>query len=232
MSARKTRVLLFDIDGTVMLSGEAGRRALEIAFDCVHEKPAAGRSVFFDGKTDPAIYEEICSSLGIRSTGESRRRFFEKYLFALKRLAPLAPGARELPGVRDLLQAASLEGMPTGLLTGNIREGARVKLDRFGLWEFFGFGAFGDEAETRREIAALALKRGIAASGDPGLLPRDFVVIGDTPHDIDCGRAGGMRTIAVATGQRYGIEELKSFGADLAVADLSDCKTIMEWIRG
>jgi phosphoglycolate phosphatase-like HAD superfamily hydrolase len=224
-------VLLFDIDGTLVLSGNAGRSALEVAFDCVHSIKNAGKDIPFDGKTDPAIYNEICDIHGITPSAKSRDEFLKRYLLALKRMAPIAPSAREMPGVRALIAAARREGMLTGLLTGNISEGARVKLSRFGLWESFGFGAFGEDAETRPQIAEIAMDRGRDTAGIPDLPPDKFVVIGDTPRDVECGKAWGMRTLGVATGLHYSAEDLKAAGADLVLADLTDTDAIIEWIK-
>jgi phosphoglycolate phosphatase-like HAD superfamily hydrolase len=224
------RVVLFDIDGTLVNSGGAGRRALELAFERVHEVRDAGRNISFDGKTDPRIYDEICDSLGIEVTAENRIEFLHRYILALRRLAPAAPGATELPGVRVLLERLRMDHRPLGLLTGNVRIGAGIKLDRFNLGGYFIFGAYGDEANTRNDIAALALDRGRDIAGDPALDPQCFIVVGDTPHDVSCGKSCGMRTLAVATGSRYKLEELEAAGADLSVSDLTKTDRIISWI--
>ncbi|MBI5525220.1 MAG: HAD hydrolase-like protein [Deltaproteobacteria bacterium] len=223
-------VLLFDIDGTLVHSAGAGRVAFELAFARVHEIKNAGRDVAFDGKTDPAIYDEICAVMHIPPTRANRNEVLRRYALALARLMPVAPAAREIPGARDLLTVAKAAGHACGLLTGNIREGARIKLSRFGLLDFFCFGAYGDDAATREEIARLAIERGREAVDAPTLPPDRFVVIGDTPRDVECGRACGMRTLAVATGTRYTLDDLRSCSPDLAAGSLEDTQAIMSWI--
>ena len=224
------RVLLFDIDGTLVNAGGAGRAAFELAFERVHGVVRAGRDVSFDGKTDPRIYDELCALYRIPIDAENRRDGLRRYTLALRRLMPSAPGAVELPGARALLERARAAGMPTGLLTGNVREGAAIKLGRFGLDSFFPFGAYGDDAETREQIAERALALGRAAAGDPALAPAAFVVIGDTPRDVACGKAWGMRTLGVATGSRYRAADLVQAGADLALDTLEGTDAVMSWI--
>lgn len=224
-------ILLFDIDGTLVHSAGAGRVAFEIAFARVHEIKDAGRGISFDGKTDPAIYNEICAVMRMAALKSNRDEVLRRYVLALARLMPAAPGAREIPGARALLAAAASAGHACGLLTGNIREGARIKLGRFGLLDFFSFGAYGDDADTREGIAALALQRGRQAVDAPTLPPERFVVIGDTPRDIECGKACGMRTLAVATGTRYTLDDLRSCRPDLAVGTLEDTDVLMSWIN-
>jgi phosphoglycolate phosphatase-like HAD superfamily hydrolase len=224
-------VLLFDIDGTLVHSAGAGRTAFELAFARVHEIKNAGRNVAFDGKTDPAIYDEICAVMRIPATRANREEVLKRYSLALARLMPVAPAAREIPGARALLAAAGAAGHACGILTGNIREGARIKLSRFGLLEFFCFGAYGDDAATREEIARIAIERGREAVDAPTLPPDRFVVIGDTPRDVECGRACGMRTLAVATGTRYTLDDLRRCSPDLAVPTLEDTAAVMSWIN-
>lgn len=225
-------VLLFDIDGTLINAGGAGRTAFELSFERIHDVKRAGRDVSFDGKTDPRIYDELCALYGIPVEDANRRECLRRYALALGRLMPSAPGAVELPGVRTMLSRARVSGMLSGLLTGNVRAGARIKLERFGLYGFFTFGAYGDDAETRQQIAQLAMMQGRSAAADPGLAPAAFIVIGDTPHDVACGKAWGMRTIGVATGSRYRAPDLRKAGADLVLETLEDTDAIMAWIAG
>lgn len=224
------RVLLFDIDGTLLNAGGAGRTAFELSFERVHGVQRAGRDVSFDGKTDPRIYDELCALYGIPEDPANRVECLRRYALALGRLMPSAPGAVELPGARALLERARAAGMLNGLLTGNVREGARIKLERFGLDGFFTFGAYGDDAETREQIAQLAMAYGRSAAGDQALDPGAFVVIGDTPRDVACGKAWGMRTIGVATGSRYDAGDLRVAGADLVLGTLEDTDAAMAWI--
>jgi phosphoglycolate phosphatase-like HAD superfamily hydrolase len=223
-------VLLFDIDGTLVNAGGAGRAAFELAFERVHGVRQAGRDVPFDGKTDFSIYDELCAIYRLRVDPAQRVECLRRYALALDRLMPSAPGARELPGARALVERARAAGHHTGLLTGNIREGARIKLGRFGLDGHFPFGAYGEDGATREKIAKVALARGRDAAGDRALDPASFVVIGDTPRDVACGKAWGMRTLGVATGSHYREPDLAAAGADLVVGTLEGTDALLSWI--
>jgi phosphoglycolate phosphatase len=132
-----------------------------------------------------------------------------------------------LPGVRELLDAlARVEGLALGLLTGNILEGARLKLGSAGLWGRFDIGRYGSDREVREELPAVAIERARAHWGHP-LKPADTVVIGDTPRDVGCGRAGGTRTLAVATGH-FSAMDLEKAGADHVLEDFSATDRVVE----
>lgn len=158
-----------------------------------------------------------------------QQRYYRLLSEELRDLPASAPGI--LPGVRPLLDAlAAARGCTTALLTGNYAATARLKLDRFGLWDYFSFGAFGDDEAERNRLVAVALERA-RLFGVPPVAPRDVVVVGDTPRDVACGAINGTRTLAVATGS-YDVETLREAGADLAVQDLSDTASIMAWLSG
>jgi phosphoglycolate phosphatase-like HAD superfamily hydrolase len=142
----------------------------------------------------------------------------------------LQPGrGHVLPGVARLLeQVASEPSWITALLTGNNAEMARIKLDHFGLRQWFAFGAFGEEAADRNALACVAVAR---AGERLGLGPRDCVVIGDTEHDIACARASGAWVIAVATGLTP-LDQLARHAPDLALADLTDTSAVLDFVRG
>jgi phosphoglycolate phosphatase-like HAD superfamily hydrolase len=146
-------------------------------------------------------------------------RFFERYVFWLDQILAQSTG-RTCPGVPEFLR--DLQALPDppllGLLTGNIRLGAEIKLRRFGLWDAFVTGAFADDHEDRNEIAAVARQRGSRLIGR-ALRGDEILVVGDTPRDIECGRAIGARVLAVATGGA-GLEELQNHRPDWAVPDL------------
>ena len=213
-------LLLWDIDGTLIASGGAGMRALQAALKSVFGVEGSLADIDFAGRTDTWIMREVFRKFALPATPEDFERFFAGYVAALP--AELAnPAARVLPGVRELLAAAAARGdIAQGLLTGNRQRGAQVKLAHHGLWEHFAFGAFADDSELRNELGPHALRRahehhGIAFAADC------IWVIGDTPHDIACGRAIGARTLAVGTGGST-VEQLRSHGPDAVLPDLAD----------
>ena len=192
-------LLLWDIDGTLIDSGGAGMRALGLALKTVFDLDGSLADIEFAGRTDRWIIRQIFNKFGISPTEENFTRCFDGYAKVLPTELAL-PGARVLTGVRPLLAAAAARNDITqGLLTGNIRRGAEVKLGFHGLWSFFSFGAFADDGEQRNELGPHALRRAHAHAGTPFATERVWV-IGDTPHDIACGKIIGARTLAVATG--------------------------------
>lgn len=202
------RLVLFDIDGTLIASGGAGEKAFGRV--CEHEfgvSDATGR-LHFAGRTDPAIVRDFFRQHGIEPSPENFRRFLDRYVFSLDHLLGHLQG-RVLPGVTMMLRA--LRALPAppvvGLLTGNIRLGAQIKLGHFQLWQHFELGGFGDDHEDRNEIARVARGRGEQRVGR-ALRGEEILVIGDTPRDIECGRAIGARVLAVATGS-YPLEQLQ-----------------------
>lgn len=221
-------LLLWDIDGTLIASGGAGMRALQHALRSVFGIDASLADIDFAGRTDRWIMRVVFERFSLPATEENFSRFFEGYVAMLPR--ELAhPGARVLPGVRELLRQAAVHGaVAQGLLTGNLRRGAQAKLAHHGLWEHFAFGAFGDDSEFRNELGPHALRR---ASDHLGLVfERDRTwIIGDTPHDIACGRAIGVRTLAVATGGSTR-EELERHRPDALLADLADAEAFWKII--
>jgi len=212
-------LLLWDIDGTLIESGGAGRRALEIALRTVFAINRSLADVDFAGRTDAWIMREVFRKTGLPATPENLQRYFAGYADALP--GELAnPQARILPGVREILRAAADHGsIAQGLLTGNMRRSAEIKLSYHGLWEHFHFGAFGDDSELRNDLGPHALRRAVDHHGIP--FPSDNVwIIGDTPHDITCGKAIGARTLAVGTGGAS-MEALRSQAPTAVVEDLS-----------
>jgi phosphoglycolate phosphatase len=217
-----TRIALFDIDGTLLASGGAGKRAMERALTEVYGT-VGPEGYAYDGKTDRQIVRELMRGAG-RPDDEidaGFSRVFTRYLQELLVEARTAP-IRPLTGVLAVLDALEpREDVVLGLLTGNIVEGAAVKLGAAGIGiERFRVAAYGSDHEHRpelpriaRERAEVTLRRAVPAE--------TLVVIGDTPLDIACARAQGARAVAVATG-RYSTSELAAHGADAVFADLSD----------
>jgi phosphoglycolate phosphatase len=203
------RLILFDIDGTLVTTDGAGRRALARALSATFG--SVGGLVEYDlrGKTDPRIVLDVMAAAGIGGdrVREALDACFEAYARAL--VDEIGDGARvtTLPGIAEVLrQLQAREDVVLGLVTGNIEEGARIKLTPPRLWPYFRTGAFGSDHEDRRRLPSLAARRAHALTGYP-FRPERVVVVGDTPWDIDCARAFGARAVAVATGQ-YRNEEL------------------------
>lgn len=224
-----TRLVLFDIDGTLLWSDGAGRRAITRALAEVFGDPGPAEHRF-DGKTDPQIVREMMRLAGRDDADIDERMppLFARYVACLEEeLRDPAHHAEPLPGVMELLDALSRRAdVALGLLTGNLVEGARAKLHAVGIDpDIFVVGAFGSDHEHRPELPAIAQRRARAILGIeiPG---RHVVVIGDTPADVQCGRGIGARAIGVATG-RFPVDELMAHGAVAAFDDLSDTAAVV-----
>jgi phosphoglycolate phosphatase-like HAD superfamily hydrolase len=213
-------LLLWDIDGTLIASGGAGMQALETGLRTGLGVNGSLADIDFAGRTDRWIARRIFEKFALPHTEENFARLVDGYIAALP--AALAnPRARVLPGVRDLLTAAAARpDIAQGLLTGNLRRGAQTKLGHHGLWDFFQFGGFADDSEHRNEISPHALRRAQEHLRVTFALSRVWV-IGDTPHDIACGKVIGARTIAVATGS-HSVEQLAAHAPDAVLPDLAD----------
>jgi len=223
------RLLLWDIDGTLIASSGAGRRALCAALRAIFDVDGALDEVELAGRTDRWIMREVLRKFSLPATEENFTRFFDGYLAALPAELHHSP-SRILPGVQEILQAvAAGGGFAQGLLTGNKRDGARVKLGHHGLWEIFPFGAFADDSEHRNDLGAHALRRAREHHGCEFPAARVWV-IGDTPHDIECGRVIGARTLAVSTGG-YSLEQLRAHTPTAVLADLSDTAAVLHLLR-
>lgn len=221
-------LLLWDIDGTLIVSGGAGERALLTALHRHTGLTGNLEGVELAGRTDPWIARHLLAKYNQPAAPADVARFLAHYLAALPHELH-HPQARALPGVRELLGAvATRPGITQGLLTGNSRRGAELKLTHHGLWQHFPFGAFSDDSELRNELGPHALRRAHAHHGVP-FAPDRVYVIGDTPHDIACGQAIGARTIGVATG-RFTTADLAAHNATHVFADLSDAEAFLRAI--
>ena len=213
------KLVLFDIDGTLVHTGHAGTQAFAKTFATEFKLHHGTEKIKFSGRTDVSLVREFFRIHDLPETPEHFAQFFERYVFWLDQI--LARSHTQIcPGVWELIHALRALPRPPvlGLLTGNIRLGAEIKLRHFNLWDQFEFGGFADDHEERDHIAAAALTRGRRVLGK-NLQPSEVVVIGDTPLDIKCGRAIGAKVLAVATGGwRY--DELVPHGADWLVEDL------------
>jgi len=221
------RLLLFDIDGTLVRGGPA-KRAFERGMLQVFGTAGPINGHDFSGKTDPQIARELLREAGLRDEKIEAGfpALWEAYLTGLRSRLPEEP-MKIIPGVGELLRRLKGEnGVALGLLTGNILEGARLKLGSVGLMGYFPIGSFGSDSEVRNDLPAVALSRAAAEWGVP-FRPEQAVVIGDTPRDVSCGRHGGMRTVAVATG-RFDEAALGDAGADHVLRDLTDLEGTVE----
>lgn len=215
------RLVLFDIDGTLVRTGGAGMKAFDQAAATAFGLASATAGMSFAGRTDTSLVRELLTRHRIAPEEDGFRRFFDTYLDRLRELLPQHAGC-PCPGVREFIAAlAALPEPPLlGLQTGNIRPGAELKLRHYELWDCFALGGFGDDSEQRNELTAIARDRGSRRLGRD-LVNGEVLVVGDTPADIACGRSIGARVLAVATGGAA-LETLRSHDPDWAVADLRE----------
>ena len=221
-SRMRPTVLLFDIDGTLVTTGGVGRRALELAFERAHGRRDACSGFPFDGMTDRAIVRGGLEALGHSTSSASIDAVLERYLEVLAEEVAAAPAEtyRVHPGIRQTLDgAAGQTHFAVGLGTGNIREGARIKLERVDLFRRFSFGGFGCDDENRTALLRRGAERGAAVLGVSTAEAR-LVVIGDTPKDIEAARGIGAESVAVGTGS-FSAAQLRQAGATWAFASLA-----------
>lgn len=215
-------VLLFDIDGTLLTSGGVGRRAMERAFEQAHGRRDACESFRMDGMTDRAIVRTGLEAIGVQATPDGVDSLLALYVRFLEDGVARADSQtyRLHAGMAEAVDAALARPVTAvGLGTGNIREGARVKLSRVGIYERFRFGGFGCDHEDRPTLIRRGAERGAALLGLP-LADCRVVVIGDTPKDVHAARAMGAECLGVGTG-RYSPAELLAAGATAAFQDLT-----------
>jgi phosphoglycolate phosphatase-like HAD superfamily hydrolase len=225
-------LLLFDIDGTLLLSGGAGVRAMTRTFEKLFGVAEAFATSDVAGRTDTFILSSAFRRAGIADTAEHHQMFREHYADALREeiVQPTQSRYGLMPGVRALLDAVhERESFDLALLTGNYETAAYIKLQHFGIAEFFPWGVFGEESAEREELARVAARRAEERAVPPRVRSRP-IVIGDTPHDVACAQAIGARILAVATGN-YSVDELRAAGAEVALADLSDTDRVLSIIR-
>jgi phosphoglycolate phosphatase len=213
------RLVLFDIDGTLVHTGGAGVKAFAKTFATEFRLADHFERLKFAGRTDYSLVREFFGFNHIEPTPANFERFFERYAFWLDHL--LRESHTELcPGVWEFIH--DLQALPQapllGLLTGNIRLGAEIKLRHFNLWDVFQTGGFANDHEDRGQIAAVARQRGSRILGED-LRGDQVLVIGDTPLDIRCARAIGAKALAVASGGAT-LAELKTHQPDWAIPDL------------
>jgi phosphoglycolate phosphatase-like HAD superfamily hydrolase len=223
----KPTLLLWDIDGTLACTDRAGERALIRAMLDLYEHDLGGKlPIDLRGRTDTSIARDLLTHFKIEATPEEQLKLRTTYLALLPQMLP-AGKAKLHPGIAEALAAVHEHAeIHQGLLTGNLREGAKLKLEHLGIWHYFEFGAFADDSSNRNELGPFALARAKEKLGID-FPPERVYIIGDTPHDVACGKAIGAKTIAVATGT-FSVAELAAEKPTLTLADLSDTKAFLK----
>lgn len=214
------KLLLFDLDQTLVNTGGAGLRALDRACRQILAIENAMDGITPHGKTDPAIVREILlAKSGTDSTlGNQLQTILESYVSFLREEVRLSDKYRVLPGIREVLdELSSRPDVLLGLATGNVETGARIKLEPGDLNRYFAFGGYGSDSESRIELVRRAAEKAVEKSGEQ-ISPEDVFVIGDTPLDIDAGKKAGFKTVGVGTGS-YKVDQLVAAGATFAIAD-------------
>jgi phosphoglycolate phosphatase len=210
------RAVLFDIDGTLLVTGGAGAVAWQRAFEELHGIEADIAEHTEAGMTDPEISALIFREvIGREGTQEERAKAIGCYLKHLPDAVAKSSGYRVMPGIEELLTRLIDDGFLLGLVTGNIEAAAHIKLSRAHLNHFFGFGGYGSDSADRAEVTKAALSRGAQVCG--GDLAEDaYIAVGDTPRDVAAGHAAGIRVVGVATGS-YAAATLEEAGAEWAL---------------
>ena len=238
------KLLLFDIDGTLVLTGGAGIRAMNRACEELVGHRQALANIPVAGRTDRIILTDVLRQTGQSSDDGLLDRLRDRYVEYLREEIE-RPGRTQnfeslgarggvkaiMPGIRELLDAlARRDDVFLGLLTGNFHAGARIKLEHFDLWRYFRCGAFGDDSADRNDLVPFAVRRA-KECGVPELSPEHILVVGDTPHDIACARAVGAVPVAVATGG-FTADQLREHGADVVFQDLSRSEEFLKLLQG
>ena len=219
------RLYLFDIDGTLITSGGAGETSFREAVVEVCGDVAPLEGVNFAGNTDTGIAREVLIAAGKEPSQENIMALLDAYLGRLTDRMHQHQG-KLLPGIIPLLNhLKERDDCRLALLTGNLAAGAEVKLTHYGVWHYFAFGAYADDHHVRNELGPVAMARALEDHGEE-FTPDQIYVIGDTPRDIECGKAFGAVTVAVATG-KYSREELASHTPDFLFDDFSDADAVL-----
>jgi phosphoglycolate phosphatase len=238
------KLILFDIDGTLVLTGGAGIRAMNRACEELVGHPHALEGIPVAGRTDRIILTDVVTRAGRTLDGQMLDRLRERYVANLREeiqqpgrtqsfesLGPRGGVKAVMPGIRELLDILTeRDDVFLGLLTGNFAAGARIKLEHFDLWRYFRCGAFGDDAADRNELVPFAVGRA-RTCGLPKLDPEHILVVGDTPHDIACARIAGATAVGVATGG-FTAAQLRESGAGIVFENLADPEPFLELVDG
>jgi phosphoglycolate phosphatase-like HAD superfamily hydrolase len=221
------KLVLFDIDGTLVNTGKAGSDAMTKAFAELYRIADGFAGIRMSGKTDPLILQEALDNHRLQLADGMFEAFHERYIFHLRHTLQEPERPRRLmPGLPHLLDVlAAHADVLLGLLTGNVALGAQLKLEAFGLWQYFRLGAYGSDASDRNALVPVARTRARAVLGQD-ISPAQIVVIGDTPRDIRCAQVHGAQAVAVATGS-YSMTELQQHQPDHCFSDLGDIQSVL-----
>lgn len=227
------KLVLFDIDGTLVLTGGAGLRAMNRALADAFGHAGGLDGIPVAGRTDWAILADAVRRIDRALDGATLADLRDRYVANLAEEIQHPGQGRKgvMPGVREILD--HLEGRAdvlVGLLTGNFEEGARVKLGHFDLWRYFRVGAYGGDAADRNALVPLAVERA-RTYGLPEIADADVIVVGDTPHDVMCAQVAGATAVAVATGSSP-VEELRATGAEYVFDDLGNVEAFLSVVDG
>jgi phosphoglycolate phosphatase-like HAD superfamily hydrolase len=220
-------LLLFDIDGTLIRSAGAGKKAMERAFETVYSIPEGLRDIHMMGRTDPSILDEAIQIHGIESSQNKKDEFQKLYFRLLEEEIQIErPGKKVCTGIRSLLlNLEQRNDTMIGLLTGNWHRSGMIKLQHFEIDKFFQLGAFADDSPLRNDLAPIAIAKAEKLYGEA--ISQDHVfVIGDTPLDIQCARPSGVKTVAVATGM-HTVDQLAAEKPDYLFKDFGDNKAFI-----
>ena len=222
------KLLLFDIDGTLVVTDRAGFDAMTDAFEEVFSIKNAFSDISMMGKTDSSILQLAFIKHNVQADTKKLQKFslcYQKHLE--EKLQEPHRCARIMPGIEELLEKLhSMKEFVLGLLTGNTKTGARLKLEKFSLWHYFRIGAYGDDHSDRNQLVPIAQKRA-REELQQSFSCEEIYVIGDTPRDIKCAKAGKAYSIAVATGGHC-LEDLQKYKPDHCLSDLSNTNQILK----
>lgn len=213
--------VLFDIDGTLIISGGAGAASWRLAFDELYGIPADIGRYTDTGMTDPDVGRETFEAVLHRAPERKEfTRLLERRLHYLYQTVAESTGYRLLPGVEELLPKLIDEGYLLGLVTGNLEAAAHIKLHRARLNRFFSFGGYGSDSSDRAELTRMALRRAALVYGQP-VEPEEAIVVGDTPHDVEAAHAAGLACVGVGS-HHFDVEQLRAAHADYALSSLEE----------
>ncbi len=223
------KFILFDIDGTLIDSGGAGVRALNRAFEEIFSVCDAFRTISMAGKTDLQILTEGLKLHNVVSSNGVVPEFFERYVTHLRMTIDPADGHVKA-GIREaLVELEKSDDLMLGLLTGNIEQGAMIKLKAFDLDRYFDIGAYGSDDADRNRLLPIAREK-LRNSRALDIDYRNCIVVGDTPRDVECSKPYGAYSVGVATGP-YSYSALEEAGADAVFCDLSDTTSFLNLVR-
>ena len=213
--------VLFDIDGTLLITGGAGAASWRLAFDELYGIPADIGEFTDTGMTDPDVGRETFEAVLKRKPERKEfTRLLERRLFYLHQTVAESDGYRVLPGVEELLPKLIEDGYLLGLVTGNLEAAAHIKLHRARLNRFFSFGGYGSDSTDRGGLTRIALTRAAFVYGEP-MTSAQAIVVGDTPHDVDGAHSAGMACVGVGS-HNFTVDQLRKSGADYAIASLAE----------